>query len=72
MFDFSRLEAVKQAAERNDRNAAGEAYIQLSLQTRGTRDRFRIEALAPYLRFRDAEGVAAIATDLWAADQRQG
>ncbi len=72
MFDFSRLEAVKQAAERDDWNAAGEAYIQLSLQTRGTRDRFRIEALAPYLRLRDAERVTAIAKDLSAVDPRRG
>ncbi len=72
MFDFSRLEAVKLVAERDDWNAAGEAYIQLSLQTRGTRDRFRIEALAPYLRLRDTERVAAIAQELSAADQRRG
>ncbi|MDA0207511.1 MAG: hypothetical protein O2917_11265 [Acidobacteria bacterium] len=72
MFDFSRLEAVQQAAERNDWDAAGEAYIELSLQMRGTRDRFRIEVLAPYVRLRDAERVAAIARDLSAADHRPG
>ena len=63
---------MQQAAERNDWDAAGEAYIQLSLQTRGTRDRLRIEVLAPYVRLRDAERVATIAKDLSAADQRRG
>ncbi|MDA0204943.1 MAG: hypothetical protein O3A53_12035 [Acidobacteria bacterium] len=70
MFDFSRLEAVRQAAERQDWNAAGDLYIDLSLQLRGTRDRVRVEALAPYVRLRDAEGIQAVVKELCAANER--
>ena len=70
VFDLSRLEAVKQAAERQDWNAAGDLYIELSLQTRGTRNRIRVEALAPYVRLRDAEGVGAVVKELSDADER--
>ncbi len=70
VFDLSRLEAVKQAAERQDWNAAGDLYIELSLQTRGTPNRIRIEALAPYVRLRDAEGVGAVVKELSDSDER--
>jgi len=70
VFDLSRLEQVKQAAERQDWHAAGELYIALSLQMRGTRDRIRVEALAPYVRLQDADGVGAVVNELCAADER--
>jgi hypothetical protein len=70
VFDFLRLEALKQAAERQDWNAAGDLYIELSLQTRGTRDRVRVEALAPYVRLQDAGGVGAVVKELCDADKR--
>ena len=67
---MSRVEAVRQAAERQDWNAAADLYIDLSLQMRGTRDRVRVEALAPFVRLRDAAGIDAVVRELRAADER--
>ena len=70
MLDVSRLQALKRAAEGQDWNAAGDLYIELSLQTRGTRDRVRVEALAPYVRLQDAGGVGAVVKELCDSDKR--
>ena len=70
VLDSPRVEAITQAAKCEDWNAAGNLYLELSLQTRGTRDRVRVEALAPCIRRRDAEGLQAVVKALLAADER--
>lgn len=67
MIDAQRLEQLRVAGQAADWPLAGEIYIELSLGARGSRDRFQLEALAPYVRLRDAEGLAVIAENLRAA-----
>jgi hypothetical protein len=70
MIDCPRLEGIRQAALSGDWALAGEAYIELSLAARGSADRFRVEAIAPYIRLRDAEGVVAAIDELLKCERR--
>ena len=64
MVHVELLERLRQAARAGDWALAGEAYIELSLAARGSADRVRVEAIAPYVRLRDAEGVAFVVNEL--------
>lgn len=66
MIEGERLGRLQHAG---DWALAGEAYIELSLAARGSADRFRVEALAPYVRLRDAEGIAAVIDELLAGER---
>lgn len=70
MLDQERLEQLRDAAERGDWSAAGDVYIELSLETRSTPDRTRIERLAPYVRVRDAAGLFVVVDELLKSDQQ--
>ena len=72
MLHRERLERLGQAARAGDWALAGEEYIELSLAARGSRDRFLIEALAPYVRLRDANGIAKVVHELLATDPELG
>ena len=69
MIDAERLERIRRASRDGDWALAGEAYIDLSLAARGSADRFRVEAIAPHVRLRDAESIAAVIDELL-ADER--
>ena len=60
MVDAERLEKLGRAAKAGDWARVGEAYIELGLATCNATDQFRVEALAPHVRLRDAAGVLAV------------
>ena len=64
MIDGPRLEGIRQAACDGDWALTGGLYIELSLAARGSADRVRVEAIAPYIRLRDAEGIAAVVDEI--------
>lgn len=74
MLDRERLERLRETAAVEDWPLAGEIYIELSLETRGTSDRTRIERLARYVRLRDAAGLFVVVDELLKSDsdEQQG
>ena len=66
MIDRERLELIRRASLDGDWALAGEAYIELSLAASGSTDSFCVEAIAPHVRLRDAEGLAAVIDELLA------
>ena len=53
MLNRNKLNSIKRAARRDDWSVVGAIYLDLSLEI--AMDKFRLEALAPYVRLRDRE-----------------
>ena len=55
------MEALRGAALADDWTLAGSLFIELGLDTAdNSGDRFKVEVLAPYIRFRNGEALAAV------------
>lgn len=71
MLSLTKLKALKQAAERGDWSAAGDAYLDLSEATASERDRFAVQSLAPEIRLRDSERIVDLVDQLLASVSTQ-
>lgn len=68
MLDPVKLRRLKQAATYGDWIGASEIALELSLESKGTRDEFIVEALPLAVRSQDAEWLAVIINELTAPE----
>lgn len=64
MLDPEKLEQLRQAAARDDWDAAGDLYVELTLTARSAATRLRVESLAWAVRLKDYAALVALAEKL--------